>query len=276
MQTNKLLRRLLTGLFVLTLTCTSLAAVAQVLSIRLFVCCTASVHHGTLADVLPDMLLPVALGVWFVAAGTWTVVRRVVRTHLHARRLLRQSQAEHPTKLADVLAEYQLENHVVLVRARHPLAFCFGFVRPRICLSTGLVALLPSSQLKAVLLHEAYHRRRFDPLRLLCAEAVGTMLFFLPVVHEWRDTFTLQLELDADRHTINAVGKPALAGALHRLLAQPPSSVTMPAAGVAGLSPTAARIAELLGDGSPPQQISSHTLLRSTIVLAVTCLLLML
>lgn len=102
------------------------------------------------------------------------------------------------------------------------------------------------------------------------------MLFFLPVVHEWRDTFTLQLELDADRHTINAVGKPALAGALHRLLAQPPSSGTMPADGVVGLSPTAARIAELLGDGSSPQQISSYALIRSTIVLAVMCLLLML
>lgn len=45
------------------------------------------------------------------------------------------------------------------------LAWCTGFFRGRIYLSSGLLAALDEEQLKAVLAHERAHARRFDNLR---------------------------------------------------------------------------------------------------------------
>ena len=39
-----------------------------------------------------------------------------------------------------------------------------GSLIPRICLSTGLMALMSEAELEAVLLHERYHLRSRDPL----------------------------------------------------------------------------------------------------------------
>lgn len=180
-----------------------------------------------------------------------------------------------PPELIAVCAELGLTQRIVVLSTRVPLAFCFGLLKPRICISTGLLATLSGKELKAVLLHEYHHQRHFDPLRTLIVDSVATLLFFLPVVAEWRDLFRTATELAADRFSIMRIGRTSLAGALHKLLTHP---LTMQdsffLSGINGLSATEARMAYLLDDTPMCWRFSTKRLLQSSIFLLLICMML--
>jgi Zn-dependent protease with chaperone function len=107
-----------------------------------------------------------------------------------------------------------------IVEVPTALAFCLGVIRPEIYVSRGLIERLSAKQLQAVLNHETYHQRRFDPLRILLIDMPATPLFFLPAVQEWRKILRARLELKADAYAVSQSGRAALAGALHTLLSE--------------------------------------------------------
>lgn len=190
-------------------------------------------------------------------------------------RLMRYAQVAPPLPLLAEISDWGIKpSDFVLIESREAVAFCFGFLRPRICLSTGFVALLSKSQLRAAISHEDYHRQNFDPLRILLLEALSKALFFLPIVQEYVKLYTIHLELAADRYAVERAGKAALAGALHRLLNQA-SSPKASYGIIAGISANSARIAALLGDRSPYHGISLRSLLISSLIIWLFCLALM-
>jgi len=103
----------------------------------------------------------------------------------------------------------------LLIGDRRPLAFCAGYLRPRIYVSSGTMALLSGAQLDAVLAHEAHHVRRRDPLRMLVARTLAESAFFVPVLHRSRERYAALAELAADDAAVRASGRPGpLAAAL--------------------------------------------------------------
>lgn len=97
-----------------------------------------------------------------------------------------------------------------------PEAFCIGFLRPEIFVSTGALARLDARQLAAVVAHEAGHQRAHDPLRALGGRLLARGLFFLPVLARlWRGG-ELLAELDADDHALRSCRRDpsALASAM--------------------------------------------------------------
>ncbi len=107
------------------------------------------------------------------------------------------------------------EPFAVLIDDRRPLAFCAGYLRRRVYVSSGTVALLTASQLEAVLAHEAHHARRCDPLRMLVAQTLAESAFFIPVLSRSRERYAALAELAADDAAVSAVGRPGpLAAAL--------------------------------------------------------------
>lgn len=250
---------LLVRLFVLMLVCVSLVNVCSALM------------DGVSHSVLMHHTLFVA-GVLLLGLGT--LIRQTWRTSRLVKAFIAAAQVEFPPDLEALFTELGLRRYVVLTERDHPFAFCFGFLRPRICLSTGLAQVLRHDQLKAVLLHEDHHRQHFDPLRMLLIEAVSTMFFFLPVIRAWSSVYKIRLELRADEYAIGKVGKLALAGALHQLFTElyPP---TLLAASIAGLSTNTIRVAALLGEQDATPYTSPRTLWVSTAVLWLICLLFM-
>jgi len=217
------------------------------------------------------------LAALLLTIGLFAIAWQIWRTSRYTRQLMNHAYLPLPPHVEALVAEFGPDvSQVTLIQSSKPIAFCFGFLRPRICLSTGLVELLSVPQLRAALLHEDYHRQHFDPLRILMIEALGAALFFLPVVQEWRMLYKIKLELDADSYAVARVGKATLAGALHRLLSFSPGSAAASGVVTAGLSANSARIAALLGERSTPQQISPRSFLISALILWVLCLLLML
>jgi hypothetical protein len=136
---------------------------------------------------------------------------------------------------------------VWLVEAGAPLAFCAGWLRPRIFVSRAAVERLSGAELRAVLAHERHHRARRDPLRLAAGRALCQALFFLPVLRPLHARGDDEAELRADTAAVTAVGGPApLAAAMLAFAAGPP--------GTAGIAPE--RVDSLLGlpaAWSPPR-----------------------
>jgi len=278
--------RLFGGLFALVAVCAGMSVVRDRLSawamsfplLGWIPCCDLGMQKN-MGFALPfDIQLAPALGGGLLAFGIGVLLWKVWQTR-RGLALILQEAAAHPLlgKLAAALPSPELQNTVVVVETSEPVAFCFGFFHPRICLSSGLIERLTPDQLKAVLSHEAHHRQQYDPLRLLLIETLSTLLFFLPVFREWGEITKIRLELAADRYAVSTVGKPALAGALHRLLSGggAPSPV-MAGAAIAGLNTSAMRIASLLGERTVPLLISPRSFLQSSFSLGVLCLLFML
>ncbi len=103
--------------------------------------------------------------------------------------------------------QYQEWNTEILVV--HDKAFVglnIGLWRPRIVISTAALAQCSAEEVQGVLLHELYHCRKRDNLRLFILTLMAESFFYLPVikpvlayVHTW-------LELFADRFAIRQMG----------------------------------------------------------------------
>ena len=124
---------------------------------------------------------------------------------------------------------------VVTVEHEAPLAFCAGYRRPRVYVSTGTQCLLAPAELAAVLAHERHHARRRDPLRLLLMRAAADALFFMPVLRWCRVRYGVLAERAADQHAIESAGVKPLASALAAFDEQRAATVTVSAERVAHL-----------------------------------------
>jgi peptidase M48-like protein len=133
----------------------------------------------------------------FAAALT----REAVRTRRFRRALGGEPRTLHGARVT-VLAE------------RTPRAFCAGLLRPRIYVSTGLLATLSPAQLRSVIAHERRHAIRRDPLRCALAGALCRALWFVPSVRAARWTQAAAADLAADAAAIAAAGVRPLAAAL--------------------------------------------------------------
>jgi Zn-dependent protease with chaperone function len=224
----------------------------------LMFCLMLPVYHPEIVTLkfTVGILLLVVNGITAFCLQIWRSIR-------FTRRLLYFGSVKSPPQLHKLVVELDLDSsRIIVLPTEEAFALCFGFFKPRICLSTGMINLLSEAQLKATLLHEDYHRQWFDPLRILIAETISKTFFFLPVIQEWYARFTTRMELDADQYAIEKVGKAALAGALHRLLTvSTPQTVFIQGIAVVGFTVAKERVAALLGDRSFSYQIS----LRSTI-----------
>jgi hypothetical protein len=115
---------------------------------------------------------------------------------------------------------------VKVIASARAMAFCGGLLRPRIYLSEGALARLRPAELDAIVVHEASHASRRDPLRILVARAIGSA---------FGSREQALAELSADAAAARRVGDAPLASALLAFDAE--------AAGIA-----AVRVDHLTGD----------------------------
>jgi hypothetical protein len=144
-----------------------------------------------------------------------------------------------------------------VVDADAPLAFCAGWLRPRVFVSRGALERLAPEQLQAVLAHEHHHRAVRDPLRLAAGRVLSQALFFLPVLRPLHHRYGEAAEVAADAAAIRASGPAPLAAALLQFGAGPD--------GVAGISPE--RVDSLLGR-APARRLPRAALIAGLVTLA--------
>lgn len=146
---------------------------------------------------------------------------------------------------------------VAVFDSTRPQAFCAGFLRPRIYLSTAAAA-LPGEHLEAIVTHERHHLRRRDPLRLLVARTLSEALFFLPALRRLTTRYGALTELAADEAAVREHDRSTVAAALLSF-----GEARNPAV-VVGIAPE--RVDHLLG--RPPRwELPSSLLLASAVAI---------
>jgi Zn-dependent protease with chaperone function len=129
---------------------------------------------------------------------------------------------------------------VLVLDAAAPLAFCAGWLRPRVYVSSAVLGRLSDSELRAVLAHEQHHGALRDPLRLAVSRVLCQALFFLPVLRPLHDRYADEAELSADAAALEATDGVAAPLASAMLAVG-----TTRAGDVVGISPE--RVDSLLG-----------------------------
>lgn len=226
--------------------------------------CTAALYQ--VGQVLPPLGLVVlaltALTVVGALGRAWRMLRRTRRI-ADRRRLVPLSE-----KLRAAAARIGVHGSTRCVDDPRTYAYCAGLLRPRIWVSRGAVRRLRARELEAVLWHESYHLRRYDPLRIVIGRVIAAALFALPAIAALQERFEVAKELAADEIAIRAQGGPeALASALYQLSRhQPPFAPAEVAAGAWSLS--GARVDQLCG--TDPERLLPPVPRRAALVSAAT------
>ncbi len=167
---------------------------------------------------------------------------RLVRVLAVSRRATSALEVAAPPDELTQAMDRTLIRNVRCLAASEPTAFCAGALQPKLHVSRGLIQILGSDELDAVLLHEAHHRRRFDPLRRAMTRSLADVVFFIPVLRWWADWQIERSELAADRAVLKRLGPRPLAGALW-VVGQP----ARPVPAVAFTGAAEVRVAQLFG-----------------------------
>ncbi|KNH22920.1 hypothetical protein ACS78_11060 [Priestia megaterium] len=112
--------------------------------------------------------------------------------------------------------KYSIQIHII--NDKRPIAFTYGFVYPQIIISTGLLQLLDSDEIEAVLEHEYCHYKNKDPFKLSLYKCLARLFFFLPITGKISKSYVTQKELAADAFAIEQVGLKPVASALYKLM----------------------------------------------------------
>lgn len=127
-----------------------------------------------------------------------------------------------PPRVVTAATRTWVHGCIDVVDAPRAFAFAYGWIWPRVCISTGLVDLLDDAELEAVLHHEGWHVARRDPLRLLLVQAVAAAFAVVPEIRRLVRLYILAMEVAADHHVVAVMGHPrSLASALAKTAAPP-------------------------------------------------------
>ena len=196
------------------------------------------------ADVVAALVI--LLAVCGISLGLATLFRQLAATAVLIRGLVAR-KVDLPASVALAARGLDLDGRIDVVADTRAFSFCYWFLRPRICLSTGLVDRLDGEELRAVLHHERYHLRQRDPLRQVVARYFAAGLYVVPVVDELLAFNMLQKEIEADQEAVRASGDVrSLASALYKLLPDADDVSLGLLVPVSSLSVTEARIDQLI------------------------------
>lgn len=196
--------------------------------------------HGGRTLLLGALLLPFIIA---VGRALYAGIKQIRHTSQLIRRL--RQLPHHPlTPAQHALAQsLGVQKRIDVVTTSAAYAWCYGLLRPRIYLTTGLLNALRTDELEAVLRHERHHLQRYDPLRTLFWTMCAAAGWGVEEQHQAH----IQRELAADREVVAAGRRQALASALLKLLShQDNLQREIASLAVSGISVTEARIDQLL------------------------------
>lgn len=169
----------------------------------------------TLPHSFPAALVLVVLMV--VLTGFSLLLIKLIKTRLFIRRILR-NKITTPQKVYKIASSLFIEGKIDVVCDREFSSFCYGFMQPRICLSFNLIRSLSDWELTAVLIHESYHLKHKDPLKIILSEVAASMFFFVPTLKDFYHHYALSKEIAADQLAIQDRGGQDIRSALMKVL----------------------------------------------------------
>ncbi len=165
------------------------------------------------------LILSFFLLLFFVIAFTYRIYKLHKNTKNFIKKSLSQKKETLSPSLETVLNEIKLNNKVLELKESPISVFTFGFLDPKICISTSFVNSLKKDELKAVLLHEQAHLLAHDPLKFFIVKLLSKIFFFVPFFSIMINKFYLYSEISADEWAIYKMrSKVFLARAVYKTL----------------------------------------------------------
>jgi Zn-dependent protease with chaperone function len=204
--------------------------------------CLSHPDHPHLCLAHASIGLTPLLVVWLVGVG-------VAASLCGVRVVRRLIEARHGFSFLELARVSTSTSDVGVIESPHPFSITAGLVRPRIWLSTGLVAALTEEQLAVVEAHERAHLGRRDPLLRMLAGWLS-----LPILPSARRSILERLHLASEQACDEAagivVGDRVLVAetllAVARLIGPKPTASPPPVAASFGRGFVAARVGSLL------------------------------
>lgn len=153
----------------------------------------------------------------FLILGLLFLVHQIYKTKNFIKTVLK-NRVTIPSKVQNIASQLDIIDKVDTVKNNTFSSFCYGFFFPRICLSLKLVNTLTKKELKAVLIHESYHLKNKDPLKVLLSQVATSIFFFVPVLKDFQKYYTLTKEINADQLVIKTNFLKELKSALVKTL----------------------------------------------------------
>lgn len=169
----------------------------------------------TLPHSFPSLLVLILLLV--VMIGFSLLSAKLVKTLVFIKRVLKNKVAT-PEKVYKIARKLNIVKEIDVVNDRKFSSFCYGFIKPRICLSLNLIRLLSEQELTAVMIHESYHLKHKDPLKIILSEVAASMFFFVPTLKDINNHYALSKEVAADHLAIQDKGGQDILSALMKVL----------------------------------------------------------
>jgi|SRR5699024_8875337 len=132
--------------------------------------------------------------------GLWKIGIQFFQTA----RMNRRFKLYKERKLSLEINQYYQESveEIMVLSYPAPFAITMGFVRSKIVLTTGLINLLTNDELDAVIVHEAYHNKNRDPLKIFLLTLSASVLWYIPIQKWFMKTYGMLQEVLADEHAI--------------------------------------------------------------------------
>lgn len=168
---------------------------------------------------------------------------------------VRKARLLKPAEVTAAEDRVGLNGRVELVDSDDRFSFAYGAFSPRVVVSRGLLESTSAEELNAVLAHERYHVRSWDPLKVVVARAAAAAFFYLPLFRELRSRYIAGRELAADRRAVRAYGERPLVGALYKVVRGPAWVDLGAAAAIGGPQLLDVRVAQLETGEEPRHSI---------------------
>lgn len=157
----------------------------------------------TLPHSLPSLFMILLLLVF--STGILIFIVQVMKTRFMVQKLLKKRVLISP-QISAISETLGVAKRVDIVKDKRCLSFCYGFLKPRIVLSSQLLQILTDKELKAVLIHEHYHLKNRDPLKIMLGQIAFSMFWFLPILKDLHEHFIVLKEFSADELVIDMQG----------------------------------------------------------------------
>ena len=172
----------------------------------------------TLPHTFPPLFIFALLSVFII--GFILLAFKLLRTYIFVGKIIK-NRVLPPSAVRDLSFELGIIDRVDVVKNDCLSSFCYGLLKPRICVSLKLVKKLSKKELKAVLIHETYHLKNYDPLKILLSEIAASMFFFIPILKDIHNYYIHNKEIAADQLAIQSEQVKYLRSALIKILVSP-------------------------------------------------------
>lgn len=165
-------------------------------------------------------IIPIALVVTILTGSIIKFLTLSIKAKILQHKLI--SRVTINKKVLKIIVDLGIANETIVIKSTDKFAFCLGIRRPKIYISTGLITLLSTKELEAVLRHEQYHLISRDTITQIIVSVTSTLFPFFPLIGDLKRKYKIEREIAADKFSVAKIKeRQSLVSALRKLLAFP-------------------------------------------------------